>query len=66
MQETLHDYHMSSSISAVLLNSQLGEFFKTTVGVHQGGLLSLILFNLFLEKIMQETLHDYHTSISIG
>ena len=52
--------------SAVLLNSQLGEFFKTTVGVCQGCLLSLILFNLFLEKIMQETLHDHHTSISIG
>ena len=27
---------------------------------------SCILFNLFLEKIMQETLHDYHTSTSIG
>ena len=51
--------------SAVLLNSQLGEFFKTTVGVRQGCLLSPILFNLVLEKIMQETLHDHHTSISI-
>ena len=29
-------------------------------------LLSPILFNLFLEKIMQETLYDHHTSISIG
>ena len=25
-----------------------------------------ILFNLLLEKIMQEILHDHHTSISIG
>ena len=48
------------------MNSQPGEFFKTTVGVCQGCLLSPILFNLFLEKIMQETLHDHHTSISIG
>ena len=48
------------------MNSHLGEFFKTTADVHQGCLLSLILFNLFLEKIMQETLHDHHTSISIG
>ena len=47
---------------AVLLNSQLGELFKTTVGVHQGCLLSPILFNLFLEKMMQETLHGHHTT----
>ena len=32
----------------------------------QGCLLSLILFNLFLEKIVKETLHDHHTTISTG
>ena len=48
------------------MNSQLGEFFKTKVGVRQGCLLSSILFDLFLEKIMQETLHDHYTSLSIG
>ena len=48
------------------MNSQLGEFFKITVGVHHGCLLSPILFNLFLEKIMQETLHEHHSSIYIG
>ena len=58
--------HYENSKSAVLLNNQLGEFFRTTVGVRQGCLLSPILYNLLLEKIMQETLHDYHTSISIG
>ena len=52
--------------SAVLSNSQLREFFKTTVEVRQGCLLSLILFNLFLEKIMQEILHDHHTFFLIG
>ena len=57
--------HENSS-NAVLLNSQLGEFVRTTVGVCQGCFLSPILFNLFLEKIMQETLHDHHTSTSIG
>ena len=31
-----------------------------------GYLLSPILFNLFPGKIMQKTLHDYHTSLSIG
>ena len=53
-----------NSGGAVLLNSHLRDFFKATVGVRPC-LLSLILFNLFLE-IMQETLHNHHTSISIG
>ena len=52
-----------NSRSAILFNSQPGEF-KTTIGVRQVCLP--ILFNLFLELIMQKTLHDHHTSISIG
>ena len=32
----------------------------------RNALLSAILFNLFLEKFMQETLHDHHTPLSIG
>ena len=47
-------------------NSQLGEFFKTTVDVCQGCLLSPTLSNLFLENIMQETLHEHHKSVSMG
>ena len=38
---------------------------STTVDVCQGCLLSLILFNLFLEKITQETLHDHHVSTPV-
>ena len=38
-----------NSISAVLLNTELGEFFKTTIAVRQECLFSPILFNLFLE-----------------
>ena len=34
--------------------------------MRQGCLLSPVLFKLFLEKIMQETLHDHHAIISIG
>ncbi|CAH1250101.1 Hypp8767 [Branchiostoma lanceolatum] len=52
--------------SAVFLNNRVGEFFRTTVGVHQGCLISPVLFNLYLEKIIQDTLQDHHTSISIG
>ena len=63
--QAIQALYENSSI-AVLLNSQLGEFFKTKVGVRQGCLLSSILVNLFLEKIMQETLHDHHIIISIG
>ena len=47
-----------NSSSAVLSNSKLEEFFKTRVGVCQECLFSPVLFNLFLEKILQETLHD--------
>ena len=36
------------SSGAVLLNSQLGEFFKTTIGVRQGCLLSPSLFNFLV------------------
>ena len=61
----IEDLYKQSS-SAVLLNNQIGNFFQTTVGVRQGCLLSPVLFNIFLEKIMQETLEDHVTSISIG
>ena len=56
----------NTASSAVLLNNQIGDYFKTTVGVRQGCLLSPVLFNLFLENIMRETLHDFNSTISIG
>ena len=49
---------------AVLFNGSTGEF-RTTVGVRQGCLLSLTLFNIFLEGIMCETLDDHEGSVSI-
>jgi len=54
------------SSSAVLLSGQIRKFFQTRVGVRQGCLLSPVLFNLFLENIMQETLENFISTVSIG
>ena len=56
----------NTASSAVLLNSDIGDYFKTTVGVRQGCLLSPILFNLFLENIMRETLLGFKSTVPIG
>ena len=56
----------SSASSAVLLNNNVSNCFRTTtVGVRQGCLLSPILFNLYLEN-MRETLHNFKSTIFIG
>ena len=52
--------------SAVMFNGSTGEWFRTIVGVRQGCLLSPILFNIFLERIMCEALDDHEGSVSIG
>ena len=51
--------------SAVLFNGSTGEWFRTTVGVRQGCLLSPTLFNIFLERIMCVALDDHEDSVSI-
>ncbi|KAH3885769.1 hypothetical protein DPMN_009767 [Dreissena polymorpha] len=43
---------------------QQGGFIRTSACVRQIYLLSPVLFNFFLEKIMQETLRDHQNSIS--
>ena len=74
---TMRKYNINASIiwaienlyhkahSAVLFNGSTGEWFRTTVGVWQGCLLSTTLFNIFLERIMCEALDDHEDSVSI-
>ena len=52
--------------SAVLVNSSIGDWFRTTAGVRQGCLLSRILFNILLERIMTDALEDHEGTVSIG
>ena len=52
--------------SAVFNNNNIGEWFRTTVGVRQGCLLSPTLFNIFLERIMSEALEEHEGTVSIG
>ena len=52
--------------SAVLFNSRIGDWFRKTVGVRQGYLLSSALFNIFLEKIMTDALEDHEGTASLG
>ena len=50
----------------VLVNNQIGIPCSTTVGVRQGCLLYPVLFNIFVDKIMQDTLKYHDSTISIG
>ncbi|KAK2180178.1 hypothetical protein NP493_454g03017 [Ridgeia piscesae] len=52
--------------SAVYLNNSIGDWIRTTVGVRQGCVLSPTLFNIFLERIMTDALHDHEGTVSIG
>ncbi|XP_078679472.1 uncharacterized protein LOC144915103 [Branchiostoma floridae x Branchiostoma belcheri] len=56
----------NKSSSAVLVQGTIGEWFRTTVGVRQGCLLSPTLFNIYLEQIMTDALENHHGTVSIG
>ena len=44
---------------SVLFNSSIRDWFRTTVGIPQGHLLSPTLFNKFMERIMADALEDF-------
>ena len=60
--EQLYD----KATSAVQMNGSIGEWFRTTVGVRQGCLLSPTLFNIFLERIISDALEEHDGKVSIG
>ena len=60
--EQLYD----KATSAVQMNGSIGQWFRTTVGVRQGCLLSPTLFNIFLEWIMSDALEEHDGKVSIG
>ena len=51
---------------AVCFNGSTGDWFRTTVKVRQGCLLSPTPFNIFLEIIMADALEDHKSTVSIG
>ena len=75
---TMKSYNVSSNLievirqlcekatSTVYYNGVIGNWFRTTVGARQGCLLSPSLFNIFLDRIMSDTLEDHEGTVSTG
>ena len=57
---------MIKAQSAVLFSDSTGYWFRTTLVVRQGCVLSQTLFNLFLERIVCEAFVYYDGRVNIG
>ena len=64
VRTTEHLYDNANS--AVHMNCSTAEWFRTTVGVRQGCLLSPTLFNIFLERILSDALEEHDGKVTIG
>ena len=51
--------------TSAVYHDNIGEWFRATFGVRQGCLLSLALFNIFLERIIVDALEDHKGTVSI-
>ena len=64
--------YISTNLIQVIKNlydkatSSIEDWFRTTVGVRQGCILSPTLFNIFQERIWTDALDDYEGTVSIG
>ena len=56
----------NKATSAVLFNSSIGGWFRTTFRIRLGCLLSPTLFNIFLERIITDACEDHEGTVSIG
>ena len=60
--EQLYD----KATSAVKMNGSIGEWFRKTVEVRQGCLLSPTPFNIFLQRIMSDAPEEYDEKVNKG